>query len=703
MSRKRKKKEDPDNPDTWDIVADSQELGDFYPTDFDIVAETRYSGLPGRVQDEQALLAVPPNAFGSSLLCGYEAPETEEVQGRGKVRTHFIPQFASQAAAAPRGSKETFKPSMNWMTSGKHRALYSQRGRRRQMHFPSQVQHQRVKPTSPSRSSQPRVRDSAKPWFEYVGRYPRPGAGAESAMSAAGIDAEEKVRETARVGGREDAGAPSSPRQKRGREQEQSAQDGRSENRCIFTPVKKTRKYEQPPGAAQLLKSTREERPPSSIASGVDMLFFNDGEELSHKNRALRTKQVVAEPVPQDAHINRLSQHISDTGEHDELRLQHPRQIFRDENLHDHSGEIEAHQQSPDSDTASFHGRQAFTASRSEADQRDYQLWRVNSRSCAGSSPDTVSLVQVLSIQLRIFTYSCCCPLSQAFSRPDSGSFGNAKDPIYETFLATPPSSPFEASPLPFKMSRAEVLQSQLSTRLSCAEHDQLESRMSFTPSPRPSPSPSTSTSSQGSIVLGRPPLGWQKKLLLALEENPSDKPENRFDAPFPVSGSPRNLVDSKLENVPLELPPSPSSSRESDSANSITSAVIPVDAKERILAATASQAIRETSPNWYSRPTMTSMNAVVIHDVLCSSAFMFANCAVLLDPGNATSTQAAKSTAFQQSWVMSSRTKTILDAVSSSKASSMENAIEKRDTSIWKWRASRSTCTHWCSATKST
>ncbi|KAG2770478.1 hypothetical protein PC129_g9317 [Phytophthora cactorum] len=83
MSRKRKKKEDPDNPDTWDIVADSQELGDFYPTDFDIVAETRYSGLPGRVQDEQALLAVPPNAFGSSLLCGYEAPETEEVQGRG--------------------------------------------------------------------------------------------------------------------------------------------------------------------------------------------------------------------------------------------------------------------------------------------------------------------------------------------------------------------------------------------------------------------------------------------------------------------------------------------------------------------------------------------------------------------------------------------------------------------------------------------
>ncbi|KAG3178080.1 hypothetical protein PC128_g16547 [Phytophthora cactorum] len=41
MARKRKKKEDPDSPNTWDIVADSQELGDFYPTDFDIVAETQ--------------------------------------------------------------------------------------------------------------------------------------------------------------------------------------------------------------------------------------------------------------------------------------------------------------------------------------------------------------------------------------------------------------------------------------------------------------------------------------------------------------------------------------------------------------------------------------------------------------------------------------------------------------------------------------
>ena len=60
-------------------------------------------------------------------------------------------------------------PSMNWMTGGKHRALYSQRGQRRQMHFPSQVQRQRVKPSSPPRSAQPaaaaRARDSTTPWY----------------------------------------------------------------------------------------------------------------------------------------------------------------------------------------------------------------------------------------------------------------------------------------------------------------------------------------------------------------------------------------------------------------------------------------------------------------------------------------------------------------------------------------------------------
>ncbi|KAF1781719.1 hypothetical protein GQ600_11841 [Phytophthora cactorum] len=89
----RKKKEDPDNPGTWDIVADSQELDDFYPTDFDIVAEARYSGLHGRVQAEQALLAVPPNAFGSSLLVDTKLPKRKKCKGVVLVRNRAEVEF----------------------------------------------------------------------------------------------------------------------------------------------------------------------------------------------------------------------------------------------------------------------------------------------------------------------------------------------------------------------------------------------------------------------------------------------------------------------------------------------------------------------------------------------------------------------------------------------------------------------------------
>ncbi|ETM47358.1 hypothetical protein L914_07925 [Phytophthora nicotianae] len=531
---------------------------------------------------------------------------------------------------------------MNWMTSGKHRALYSQRGRRRQMHFPSQVQRQRVKPTSPSRSSEPRARDSAKPWYIVsigdddesqdirVLELERKGA-----ISATESEAEEKARKISRVGERGDARAPSGPSQKRGREQEQRDQGGRSDNRCIFTPVKKARKYEQPSRPAQLVKNAREKRPPSSIASGVEMLFFNDGEELPHKNRAQSRKRVASEPVLYDTHSRKFPQRIGDA--RDEKELQHPRRIFQDGNFDSHCGELEDQQQASDSDNTSSHGLQAFTDSVSEADQRDIQLWKVNSRSCAGSSPD------------------------MAFSRPDTASFEHPRDPIHETFLATPPPSPFVASPLSFKMSRAEVLQSQPSARFSCTTHNQ----MSFPPSPRSSPSPSpsssTSTSSQGSIVLGRPPLGWQKNLLLALEENSRDRPEYHFGKPASsrVNDSPMNLADSKVENVRLDSPPSPNSSRGSDSPTSITDAIIPVDAKERIMASTASQHVPELSRSWYPRPITTKSGNT-----------------------NGTNTVVSgKSAVFQQSWVMSSRTKIILDAVSPSKAISMEKAIQKSET----------------------
>ncbi|GMF59917.1 unnamed protein product [Phytophthora fragariaefolia] len=42
------------------------------------LAEACNSGLHGRVQDEEALLAVPPDAFFCSILRQHEAPETKE-------------------------------------------------------------------------------------------------------------------------------------------------------------------------------------------------------------------------------------------------------------------------------------------------------------------------------------------------------------------------------------------------------------------------------------------------------------------------------------------------------------------------------------------------------------------------------------------------------------------------------------------------
>ncbi|KAG2820315.1 hypothetical protein PC116_g27636 [Phytophthora cactorum] len=43
--------------------------------------------------DEQALLAVPPNAFGSSLLCEYEAPKRKKCKGVVLVRNRVEVEF----------------------------------------------------------------------------------------------------------------------------------------------------------------------------------------------------------------------------------------------------------------------------------------------------------------------------------------------------------------------------------------------------------------------------------------------------------------------------------------------------------------------------------------------------------------------------------------------------------------------------------
>jgi len=95
------------------------------------------------------------------------------------------------------------------------------------------------------------------------------------AMSAADVEAEarKRVKGKEHSGTRVDDVAPS--RQKRSRtEQDKEAQEEKGESRCIFTPVKKARKYAQPVGMLERVQAARGERPPSSIASGVDMLFF---------------------------------------------------------------------------------------------------------------------------------------------------------------------------------------------------------------------------------------------------------------------------------------------------------------------------------------------------------------------------------------------------------------------------------------------
>lgn len=170
------------------------------------------------------------------------------------------------------------------MTSGRHRALYSQRGRRRQMHFPSQVQRQRIKPTTPLRTSQlVNARDSATPWYivpvgdddesQDIRVLELERKGAMSAAELAAVEAVENITHAEKV---DDIEARSSLSRKDSRGQEQNAQGGKKDTRCIFTPIKKARSHNQPPISAHSMKSAvvGNARPPSSIASGVDMRFF---------------------------------------------------------------------------------------------------------------------------------------------------------------------------------------------------------------------------------------------------------------------------------------------------------------------------------------------------------------------------------------------------------------------------------------------
>ncbi|KAI9910540.1 hypothetical protein PsorP6_010287 [Peronosclerospora sorghi] len=170
---------------------------------------------------------------------------------------------------------------MNWMTSGRHRALYSQRGRRRQMHFPSQVQRERVKSTSPRRKSSQAARNCEleTPWYILpvgddeeshdirVLELERKGA-----MRIAEVVADERNRgtESATFDRANDGRTRSIPTYKKQGGEGAGVEDEKRDKRCIFTPVKKARKYDHLSDAVPQQRRSH----PSSISSGVDIRFF---------------------------------------------------------------------------------------------------------------------------------------------------------------------------------------------------------------------------------------------------------------------------------------------------------------------------------------------------------------------------------------------------------------------------------------------
>ncbi|CAI5726148.1 unnamed protein product [Hyaloperonospora brassicae] len=410
---------------------------------------------------------------------------------------------------------------MNWMTGGKHRALYSQRGRRRQMHFPALVQRQRVPPSSPSRSAPSAAaaavaataRASATPWYIV-----QVGDDSESqdvrvlALERQRAATSHDVVPTRAQTGRTDAAtsdktaASQRPRSSPRRETSagHDARDGRDKRRggrCIFTPVKKARRGDQTFEAVPRLPHVRGERPLASLVSGSDSGALNDSQERRHERTAQGTEREPADRFPFDTRDSRHSlQHMSRDDTRNVRQLIQPRRQDRmDEDLDREAFDCRMPEAQPQSFDAIYDQQQALFDGASEVDQRCFQRRRLESALSADSSPDS------------------------PFDRPDSHSFRLSCHP--RDIL--PPSSPLKASPLSFGMSRAEVLQSQLSTK-----DRTILARMSFTQSrcPSPSPSPSTSTSSQGSIVLGRPPLGWQKKVLMSMNDEPISQPEDRFE-----------------------------------------------------------------------------------------------------------------------------------------------------------------------------
>ncbi|CEG37360.1 uncharacterized protein PHALS_04956 [Plasmopara halstedii] len=498
------------------------------------------------------------------------------------------------------------------------------------MHFPSQVQRQRINSTSPIRSyQQANARDAATPWYIVplgdedesqdicVLKMERKGA-----MCATEVVAKHDSENPTRTNGPMICEAQLSMIREKGREQEQDTFGRKNESRCIFTPVKKARKFSHPPVAARPVNGVLNEdrRPPSSIASGVDLRFFNDGEEILHKSRDQRTKQIFSDQAPHDALTSSNSQLI-DYKEIDQTELQQQdcRYLLPEAGLNNRS----------DSENKDH---RAFSTSSREPGRRDFHHRRLK----------TSKLLRD-------------CGHTTAIDSANHISFNPLQD-------ATPPVSPVEDSPLPFKMSRTEVVQPQLSCKLNRAvstlqvpstslANDCLENQTNLTPSPPYSP-PSPSTSSQGSLILGRPPQGWQKNLLLA----------QRFSSGHPYPGRSPPTFDSNHNdfgdvastNAHIDSSPSHSSSKTDDN-DSIIDAIVPIDAKDRIMAIAAYQNCQGKLRERRQQRSTMKMNF-----------------------SNSTS---ENSKTIHQAWVMSSRTKKILSEVSTSKSTSVDNTAKHHDT----------------------
>lgn len=147
--------------------------------------------------------------------------------------------------------------------------------------------------------------------------------------------------------------------------------------------------------------------------------------------------------------------------------------------------------------------------------------------------------------------------------------------------------------------------------------------RVNITDSPQPSNSQSTPTSSPGSIILGRPPLGWQKKILFSQKETVMKQGEGERMSDVSSPSSAGTFFGDEASNtehsgpyslhsfwnilkliscafvvrdpnvkqlIQLQLSPSPRSSSGSESPTSVIDALIPIDAKERIMKAVSSQ-----------------------------------------------------------------------------------------------------------------